>query len=64
MPNKKEPVERVVLKLPSSIAKYFRESFPHGKRSEFVVEKILEHKHQLKVKKIEEELRAVNKERQ
>jgi len=64
MTKEKEQIERVVLKIPRSVAKYFRETFPHGKRSQFVVQKLLEYKHEAKVKEMEEELRKVNKERQ
>lgn len=63
MTKNKEGIERVTLKLPQSVANYFRTAFPHGKRSQFVAEKLLEHKHEQKVKKIELELKKVNSQR-
>ena len=60
----KEPVERVTLKLSKSVAAYFRKNFPHGKRSNFVAKRILEHKHEQEVKLIEDQLRRVGKIRQ
>ena len=60
---KKETIERVTLKLPKSVADYFRSEFPHGKRSQFVKDMLNEHKHQKEVKKIEEDLKLVNKKR-
>jgi len=57
----KEKVERVVLKIPKSIAEYFRKNFPHGKRSKFFVDCILKYKHDSEVKGIEDELRDINK---
>lgn len=64
MPDKDETIERVTLKLPKSVAAYFRKAFPHGQRSNFVAECILKHKHQAEVEKIEKELRKVGKVRQ
>ncbi len=64
MSNTDETIERVTLKLPKSVAAYFRKAFPHGQRSRFVAECILEHKHQAEVEKIEKELRKVGKVRQ
>lgn len=64
MKKEKEQIERLTLKLPKSIAEYFRKSFPHGKRSDFVASCILRHKHDSEVKMIENELRKVNKHRQ
>ena len=61
---KKEIVERVVLKVPTSVAKYFREEFPHGQRSQFVVSCILDYKHQQEIKKMEGYLRKAGKLRQ
>ena len=60
---KKETIERITLKLPKSIADYFRKEFPHGKRSQFVKDMLREHKHNKEVKRIEEDLRIVNKKR-
>jgi len=62
--SKKKGVERVIIKLPHEIAAYFRASFPHGKRSQFVAECILNHKHQKEVERMEEALRDVSKRRQ
>ena len=59
----KEKIERVVLKLPQSVADYFRKTFPHGKRSDFLANCILDYKHTSEVKKIEEELREIDKHR-
>jgi hypothetical protein len=61
---KKEPVERVTIKLPRSMAQYFRKAFPHGKRSDFVQDCITEYRHSQEVKDMEEALRAVTKKRQ
>ena len=60
----KEKVERVTLKLPKSIADFFRAEFPHGKRSEFVAKSLLEYKHQKEINAMEERLRKVGKKRQ
>ncbi len=62
--SKKEPVERVTIKLPRSVAQYFRKAFPHGKRSDFVEECIRSHRHNEEVKNIEDALRMVHKKRQ
>ena len=62
--NNREPIERIVLKVPKSIAEYFRATFPHGKRSDFVVDKILEYKHFQEVKVIEKQLRDLSAKRQ
>jgi len=62
-PSSKEPVERVILKLPKSVASYFRKQFPHGKRSQFVVDCLLSHQHEEEVLRVEEELRKVTKKR-
>lgn len=59
----KESIERVTLKLPKSTADYFRKAFPHGKRSEFVVECLKKHEHEHEIKLIEDELREIGKER-
>lgn len=65
MVNKKEEkIERVTLKLPKSIADFFRAEFPHGKRSKFVAKCLLEYKHQQEVKDMEEKLKKVGKKRQ
>lgn len=66
MPKKPQEngVERVILKLPKSIAAYFRSAFPHGKRSEFVAHCIMNHKHAEEVASIERELKKVAKKRQ
>lgn len=61
---KSEPIERVTLKLPKSVATYFRKAFPHGRRSDFVAKCILHHKHEQEVMEMEKELRKVSKKRQ
>jgi hypothetical protein len=55
--------ERIVLKIPKSIADYFRATFPHGKRTKFFVNCILEYKHKEEINKIEKQLRKVSKKR-
>jgi len=59
-----EIIERVTLKLPKSIALFFRKTFPHGKRSDFVAKCILDYKHKQEVEIIEDQLRKVGKRRQ
>lgn len=59
-----DSVERIIIKLPKSLATYFRNAFAHGKRSEFIAKCILDYKHQLEIKDIEEKLRAAIKKRQ
>lgn len=61
---KEEKIERLTLKLPKSLAEYFRQTFPHGKRSDFVAHCILRHKQDQEVKAMEDELRKVSKHRQ
>ena len=61
---KKEPVDRVTIKLPKSVAAYFRKAFPHGRRSDFVTQCILQHQHDQEVSLMEDELRKVTKHRQ
>lgn len=58
-----ESVERVILKLPKSVASYFRKQFPHGKRSQFVTDCILAHQREQQIVHVEEELRKVAKKR-
>lgn len=60
----KEKIERLIIKVPKSVADYFRLTFPHGKRSDFVAECLMKHKHDKEVKSFEEELRKVGKARQ
>lgn len=60
----KEQIERVTLKLPKSVASYFRKAFPHGRRSDFVAECILRYRHEQEVAAIVEDLRKVAKIRQ
>ncbi|MCB9798416.1 hypothetical protein H6758_01690 [Candidatus Nomurabacteria bacterium] len=59
-----ESIERLTIKLPKSLASYFRKAFPHGKRSDFVARAILDYKHKQEIQSMEDELRAVSKERQ
>ncbi|PLX28784.1 hypothetical protein C0581_00965 [Candidatus Parcubacteria bacterium] len=60
----KEQVERVTLKLPKSVASYFRKMFPHGKRSEFVVQCLEKYQHEQEVIHMEKELKKVGSIRQ
>ena len=65
MPKKsKDPIERIVIKIPKSVADYFRETFPHGKRSEFVAQCILKYKNDQEVKALESQLKKVGSRRQ
>jgi hypothetical protein len=63
---KKEPekIERIIIKIPKSVADYFRKAFPHGKRSDFVARCILDFKKNREIQAMEEQLRTVNKKRQ
>ena len=63
MAKNSEKIERVVLKLPASVAGYFRSAFPHGKRSDFLADCILKHKRDSEVKGIEDEFREISKHR-
>jgi len=60
----KEKIERLIIKLPKTMADYFRAEFPHGKRSDFVADCLMKRKREQEVKKLEEELRQVGKARQ
>ena len=65
MPKKnKETIERMVIKIPKSVADYFRTTFPRGKRSEFVAQCILDYKNKRETEDMEHELRKVGKKRQ
>jgi len=65
MPKKSQyTIERMVIKIPKNVADYFRETFPHGRRSEFVAQCILDYKHKREIESMEEELRQVGKKRQ
>ena len=65
MPKKnKETIERMVIKIPKSVADYFRNTFPHGKRSDFVAQCILDYKHKREIENMEDELRKAGKKRQ
>ncbi len=61
---KKEASERLIVKLPKSVAEYFRKTFPHGKRSDFVVRCILDYRHQEEIGVMEGRLREVAQKRQ
>lgn len=66
MPKKtdnKEAIERVTLKLPKRVAEYFRKTFPHGKRSDFVAACIMQFKKEQEIVALEEELRDIGNER-
>jgi len=58
-----EPIERVTLKLPKSLALYFRKAFPHGQRSKFVADCIMDYRHSREIESMEDELRKVGKNR-
>jgi len=65
MPKKnKETIERMVIKIPKSVADYFRTTFPRGKRSEFVVQCVMDYKHKSEIEEIESKLRKAGKKRQ
>lgn len=59
-----DSIERVIIKIPKSLATYFRSAFPHGKRSEFLAKCILDYKHEMEVKEVEEKLKSAIKKRQ
>jgi len=60
----KDKIERVVIKIPREVADYLRQTWPHGKRSEYIARCILGHKHEQEVKKMEDALRQAGKNRQ
>jgi|GEM_PF-1242539 len=60
----KETIERLIVKIPKSLAEYFRSTFPHGKRSEFIAECIKDYRAKREIEEMENKLRAVNKKRQ
>lgn len=62
--NKEQTIERVVIKIPKDIAAYFRQTFPHGKRSDFVAQCILDYRKKQEIAAMEEQLRIVGKKRQ
>ncbi|MBT4120920.1 MAG: hypothetical protein HOA57_01945 [Candidatus Magasanikbacteria bacterium] len=65
MPKKnKETSERMVIKIPKTVADYFRVTFPHGKRSDFVTQCVLDYKNKREIEGMEEELRKAGKKRQ
>ena len=60
---KKEPIERLIIKVPLSVAEYFRSAFPHGQRSKFVAQCILDYKQKREIEEIENKLRKVQTKR-
>ena len=66
MPKKssEEQIERLIIKIPKSLATYFRKTFPHGKRSDFVAQCILDYQKKQEIAEIEDKLRTVGKIRQ
>ena len=60
----KESIERLIVKIPKSLAEYFRNTFPHGKRSEFFAECIRDYRLKREIEEMESKLRMVNKKRQ
>lgn len=63
MPSK-EKIERMVIKIPQSVADYFRKTFPHGSRSEFISDCIIEYKKKKEIANVEEQLKIARKKRQ
>ena len=59
-----EQIERLIIKIPKSLATYFRKAFPHGKRSNFVAECIIDYRKKQEIVQMEEHLRAAGKDRQ
>jgi hypothetical protein len=59
-----EPMERLILKVPRSVAVYFRTAFRHGERSVFFERCILEHQRASKVRDLEDILRRARADRQ
>lgn len=62
--SEKESIERMVIKIPQSVADYFRKAFPHGSRSEFISECILDYKKKKEIESVEEQLKVARKKRQ
>lgn len=56
-------IERVTLKMPKAIAAYFRKAFPHGQRSNFVINCIKRYQKEREVHSIEEDLRGIGEKR-
>lgn len=54
-----EPVERLVIKLPKTLALFFRKNFKHGQRSLFVANCIREFERNHEIKQMEDDLRGV-----
>lgn len=59
-----EPIERLIIKISKSLATYFRKTFPHGRRSDFVAQCILDYKKKQEIAEMENKLRIVGKGRQ
>lgn len=51
-----EPIERVVIKIPKSLALYLRKTFRHGQRSEFIAGCIRRHMREQEIKIMETDL--------
>lgn len=66
MPKKhsEEQIERLIIKIPKSLAAYFRKTFPHGKRSDFVAQCIKDYRKKQEIAELENRLRTVGKGRQ
>ncbi len=60
----KEGIERMVIKIPRSVADYFRKTFPHGSRSEFIAECIMDYKKKEEIENVEKQLKFARKKRQ
>lgn len=58
-----EPIDRVVIKLPKTLALFFRANFKHGQRSLFVANCIRKFQHDQEITQMEENLRGVHQPR-
>lgn len=54
-----EPVDRVVIKLPKTLALFFRKNFKHGQRSLFVANAIRHFQREQELKTMEDDLNNV-----
>lgn len=54
-----EPIDRIVIKLPKSLAAFFRKAFRHGRRSEFVANCIRRYQREQEIAAMEDDLREV-----
>lgn len=54
-----EPIDRIVIKLPKSLATFLRKAFRHGQRSEFLANCIRRYQREQEINTMEDELREV-----